>query len=194
MVYNFNKTCSSHMPILMEFIEEFKPRKVLEIGSGMFSTNLFLKYCGKIKSIEVANKIWFNFLRKNLRLDERINHVFVDDYKIAINNILGTYKLIFIDCCNPRHQIINHCFKHSKTIICHDTQLHWTKKIKIPEEFEEIKFTQYPVKYKNHRRDAFADRPWTTLFTADEKVYNHFMGIHEIELYEKYKFPYGVSK
>jgi hypothetical protein len=199
MVYNFNKTCSSHMPVLIEFLEEFKPKKILEFGSGVFSTPLLLKFATFLDTVEIQNKEWFNFIKKKLfaivnNSENNFRYSFFQNHAEATLFTKQRYRLVFIDCANPRHGIVNSSFHRSKNIIVHDTQLHWTKQIRVPKEFEIFNFTRFPEKYKNHRKDAYADRPWTTLFTSDKKVIDHFKNINEVDLYKKHKFPYGITK
>ena len=193
MQVNFNATCSSHMPILIEFINNFKPQKVLEFGSGYFSTKIFSERCTNYTAVEITSKIWYNMVSKKYKT-AKWNYTFARDHDEALNSLFGYFDLIFIDCSEPRIKVVNPCFYHTKNIVIHDTQLWWTKQIVIPEEFEVFIFKQFPIKYSYKRRDAFAHRPWTTLFTSDKKVIEYFNKVNEKNLYSAYRFPYGASK
>lgn len=193
MQVNFNSTCSSHMPILIEFINNFTPNKILEFGSGYFSTKLFKDNCKRYTAIEITSRIWYNEILKKYKADTW-EYKFARDHDKALEYLYGTYDLIFVDCSEPRIKVVNPCFYHTENLIIHDTQLHWTKHIIVPEEFRVFKFTQFPVIYKYKRKDAYAHRPWTTLFTSNKHVINYFDKVNEKNLYYTYRFPYGVTK
>ena len=197
MKVNFNQTCASHAPILLEFLNTFKPKKVLEFGSGYFSTGLLLRHCSNLTSIEIQNFEWYQFLKEKL-VNKSWDYSIVKDYQKAIDKISDSnrYRLIFVDSYpeKPRVSLVNFSFKHSTNVLVHDTQLYWTKGIEKPEKFKQFIFKLFPVKYKFKRKDAFEHRPWTTLFTSDKKVIEHFQKVKELDLYNKYKFPYEVKQ
>ena len=193
MQANFNATCSSHMPILLAFIEKFKPKKIIEFGSGYFSTKVFRDNCEKFKAVEITSRIWFNIISKKYKR-EGWEYKLARTHKEAMDELYGTFDLIFVDCSEPRIEITNASFYHTENLIVHDTQLYWTKKINVPNTFRIFKFKQFPVVYTYKRKDAFAHRPWTTLFTSNREVIKYFKQLDEKSLYYIYRFPYGVTK
>ena len=193
MRINFNKTCSSHVPILLEVMEKFSPYRILEFGCGLFSTGTFLKYHVDLTSIEIGNFEWYSMIKRRFAGSQKLNLVYEKEFSTEILTKLNEeYDLIFIDCHTNRTEVTNWAFNKSNIIICHDTQVHWVKGIKPDTGYSKIHFIKFPVKYKNHRKDAFADRPWTTLFTKSAIMHKHFLGA-ESRLYSAYQFPYWIK-
>lgn len=179
------------MPVLIEFIKAFKPKRIIEFGSGLFSTQLFVDNCENVTSIE-NDREWYDYMSKKIN---HPNYCLMDHEKIKLFFMCLKDKsdLIFVDGENPREDYINASFGYSDTIICHDTQLHFTRNIKKPKNYTEITFRS-PVIYKTKRKDSFDNHPWTTVFTKDGKIMNLFMFMSNEELYSKYQFPYGVEE
>jgi hypothetical protein len=98
---------------------------------------------------------------------------------------------VFIDG-DYRDTITMAAFSVAPVIVCHDSQYEWTFKIQVPLEFKRLDFTSYPVTYENHEVDVRDNRPWTTIFTSNSAVIEHFNGL-ESKLYERYTFPYGLD-
>lgn len=178
-----DNTCASHMPILMEFINMFKPKSILEVGCGYYSTKLFLENASTLISIESVSNEWYE---KMNNFYEDYLWTFLEEYEFGkiLSLIEGQYDLIFIDGDINRAEQVNHSFKHSNSIVVHDSQGPWNEKIKKPDNFYERTFVEFPIEY-----DEAGNRPWTTLFTNEDEVIDHFVG-PEKYLYEKYKFPY----
>lgn len=191
-----DSTCSSHMPIQMELINNFTIKNVLEFGVGFYSTKLFLDKCEKVISIEGDSDFWFqkmkthyssytNFEDKYLTSLEEVTK-FVKELKIKID-------LIFVDGDIFRAEETNLSFELSDIIVVHDSQYSFFQsKHKKPEDFYQIYFKEFPVYYEH--QEGHSDNPWTTLFTKNKKVYEHFKNMKESELYQKYSFPYVYSE
>ncbi len=194
MIYNFGKTTSSHVPVLMEFLKVFRPRLVMEYGGGVFSTEIFLKSksCYSLTTLETHGK-WCEFIRKRYssfpgHLIAHFENKELLSYVKELRNGRLKYDLVFVDTQNKiRVPLIELSTKITDNIICHDTQAPFLKKIQIG-GFQRINFVKPPCKYKNGKR------PWTSLFTRNPEVYKHFTDIAEDSLYKKYPFPYGIKK
>ena len=189
MIYNFGTTTSSHVPILLEFINKFKPVSIIEFGGGIFSTSIFSKFCKHVTTVE-HNAEWVLFLRKKFEGMQQVKILQMDSQTILHNfvNVLKKYDLSFIDTQNKvRASLIQLSTRFTDNIICHDAQAPFLKKIRVI-GFKRVNFKQTPYKYKN------GSRPWTSLFTKNKEVLNYFSGLDEKELYKKFVFPYGIKK
>jgi len=189
MIYNFGKTTSSHMPVLMEFINRFHPKTVIEFGAGAFSTDVFVKNCKSVFSIETHAQ-WSAFIQRRFVKNNNFILKCIDVGMVLhyVDNILTKYDLAFVDTQNKiRVSLIQASERFADTIICHDTQVPFLKNV-IVKGYKRIMFTKAPFPYKNHTR------PYTTLWTKREDVFNHFSTIDEMYLYQTYKFPYGIVK
>jgi hypothetical protein len=189
MIYNFGQTTSSHMPVLLEYINKFHPESVIEYGAGAFSTDVFVKKCGSVFSIETHPQ-WSEFIRR--RFAKYKNHVIkhVDTEKVLryVDTIGDNYDLAFVDTQNKiRVPLIQKSAMLADTIICHDTQVPFLKNVTV-KGFDRIIFVKAPFLYKNKTR------PYTTLWTKRKEVYEHFSSMNEVTLYQTYKFPYGIAK
>jgi hypothetical protein len=98
------------------------------------------------------------------------------------------FDLIFVDGDEFRSQETNFCFDYATTIIGHDTQHYFRDNYLKPSDFYQVDFQSFDVSYGHPA--GHDHRPWTTMFTKDVNIYNHFTNISESFLYEKYKFPY----
>lgn len=190
MIINFNGTCSSHAPILLEYLHTFKPKKIVEFGSGYFSTQMLIDSAAAVHSFEISSKDWYNFLINRYK---QTNWKYT--YETDIRNIekaidnMGEIDLAFVDDGDSRAPLTNYSFDKANTIIAHDTQCDWAKDFKVPSNYMRIDFTQTPHHYESPKH-----RPFTTLMTKDSLVYNYFIKTGELSLYEKYKFPYGITR
>jgi|GEM_PF-4439411 len=185
MIYNFGQTTSSHVPVLLEYIDKYAPRSVLEFGGGVFSTSIFSRHIDNITTIETHHE-WAEYLRG--RFNHKVIFLEKDMVMHHVEHIISRFDLVFIDTVNKlRRPLILSATKFTDTIICHDAQLPFLRKIRVV-GFKRVDFKNPPFKYKNGLR------PWTSLFTRDMKVYNYFVNYEESELYKKHRFPYGVEK
>jgi len=189
MIYNFGKTTSSHMPVLMEFINRFHPKTVIEFGAGAFSTDVFVKNCKSVFSIETHAQ-WCDFVQRRFVKYSNFIIKCVETGMVLhyVNNIITKYDVAFVDTQNKiRVPIIQAAERFADTIICHDTQVPFLKNV-VVKGFKRVIFTKAPFPYKNKTR------PYTTLWTKRIDVFNHFDSIDEKYLYQSYKFPYGIEK
>lgn len=185
MIYNFGKTTSSHVPILLEYINTFKPESVLEFGGGAFSTGIFNKHIKNVTTVETHYE-WSQFLKN--RFPSKIVYIEKTNVLHSVSHIVEKYDLVFVDTVNKlRRELVLASTKFTNTIILHDAQLPFLRKIRVV-GFKRVNFKNFPHGYKN------GSRPWTSIFTNDIEVYNYFSNIKESNLYKKYQFPYGLKK
>ena len=189
-----DNTAASHMPILMEFIELFKPQNVIEFGSGNYSTKLFLEKIKYPLSCEMSNRKWFAYMQQQMK---NINQEWVYEwcsYEEAKENIYKRelWDIGFVDDGDMRAPLANDSFGNVDTIICHDSQASYSDGIEKTDEYKLLIFKKFPIEYgHNAGKDV---RPWTSLYTRNCDVFNYFSNIDEETLYEKYKFPYVWRK
>ncbi len=101
--------------------------------------------------------------------------------------------LVFVDSpMHKRAQSVNACFGVVDTVVAHDTQRFWADDIDPTSEYRTINFTDYPCDRTIIEPDSeMDDRPWTTLYTRDCKVFDHFSQDNiENEMYTSYTYPY----
>jgi len=53
-------TAHSHLPVLAQVLDKYRPRSVLEFGMGFGSTGLFLDRCLSVVSVEMQSVEWFH--------------------------------------------------------------------------------------------------------------------------------------
>lgn len=191
MEINFNGTCSSHAPILLEYLRVFRPKTTVEFGSGFFSTQMLLNSGAFVYSFEISSMEWYDFLKDKLW---KPNWMYfyksnIDDIKEIINNIIVPIDLAFVDDGDSRAPLTNFMFNKVATIIAHDTQYEWARDFTVPENYMRIDFKNTPHYYESPEH-----RPYTTLITKDKTVFDYFSQTDELSLYEKYKFPYGIER
>lgn len=174
-------TCSSHLPILAELVSIGTIKNVLEFGAGLYSTPFFLKWCNKVTSIETNNK-WFTRLVKQLGDAINLDMHYVNQEMVLhyFSNSIVLYDLIFIDTVNKiRRDLVKSSIRCTSNIILHDSQLPFLNKIEL-KGYTKFVFCRCPIKYPNGKR------PWTTLFTKEEIVKNHFKMTNELDLYKRH--------
>lgn len=189
MDINFNGTCSSHAPILIEYISVFNPKIAVEFGSGVFSTEFLLNSKSKLYSFEISSYEWYEFLSKRFN-NYNWTYIYeknIDVIKNYINNIKDKIDIAFVDDGDSRAPLTNFMFDIADTIIAHDTQCEWAKDFFVPNNYFRIDFKNTPYHYESEFH-----KPFTTLMTKDENVFNYFSNIIEKNLYEKYDFPYNI--
>lgn len=185
-----DSTCSSHMPIQLEFIKKFNPQNILELGVGYYSTKLYLDNCEKVTSVESDSDEWLLLMKEFYSNYKNWNHIKISGLKEVCDYIKyrnEVFDVIFVDGDEFRAEETNFAFNFANTIIGHDTQHFFRDNYKIPNEFHKIDFTKFNVSYGHSA--GYDHKPWTTMFTKDENVLKHFQNIEET-LYENYKFPY----
>ena len=185
-----DSTCSSHMPIQMEFIKKFNPKSVLELGAGYYSTKLYLENCDKVVSIESDSDEWFNMMEEKFSSYKNWEHLKIsglEEICSYIKNRNEIFDVIFVDGDEFRSQETNFSFDYATTIIGHDTQHYFRDSYLVPREFYQIDFKNFDISYGHPA--GHDHRPWTTMFTKDKNIANYFDNIEE-SLYESYKFPY----
>jgi len=144
-----NYEWSTHQPLLRAALDVLKPKFILELGMGIFSTPIFIN-SNPEKMICIENdELWLNYIMKMdykfvddfttlfhkldddikidthpYQLNENQKNKIINYYEdLLINNIKQTPKLLFVDnftCC--RNFAINSLYKHFEVIIYHDCQ------------------------------------------------------------------------
>ena len=185
-----DNTTSSHMSIQMEFIKKFQPKRVLELGVGYYSTKLYLDNCDKLISIESDSDEWFDLMEENYSNYKNWEHLKITGLSQVcdfLKNKNEIFDIIFVDGDEFRSEETNFSFDYATTIIGHDTQHLFRDRYLVPTDFYQIDFKKFYVSYGHNA--GYDDKPWTTMFTKDKKVAEHFNNIEE-SLYDIYKFPY----
>lgn len=88
-----NDPYASHLPTLKFVLALVKPKMVLELGAGLYSTQAFLDCptVERVRSIE-TDKEWARRVQ-----DERLTMRLVDDTVEALPASLTDYDLVFVD-------------------------------------------------------------------------------------------------
>jgi len=154
---------STHIEFL-EFIFKHKGKlnKIIEFGSGLFSTDFFIKNGKKVISIEMQSENWFN----------QVKSKFINENHWTIHFSIGPFNFVNLkfydetDFCfvdghgDSRPECINFMMeKNCPIIVSHDTEepsYGWTR-VKNEKNYKSLTFK----KYKN----------WTTIWTTDEELY-----------------------
>lgn len=187
-MHHLHETTSSHLPILMELLNKFKIKTVLEFGPGLYSTKLFIDNEKKLTSIEMESIAWFNFVSEELFKGKNKEIKILFDKNFDLNSLKDKkYDLVFVDG-DDRIEPTKLAFQISNIVIVHDTQHQWSKEIKSPWDYQVV-FNEFPIEYPSIG-GMLAKNPWTTLYTNRIDVFEYFNNISEEYLYEKYKFPY----
>lgn len=94
--------CGSHVPILKALAAEFKPRRILELGSGLNSTPLFLDHTvfGSVEFVQSIenDESWFGIVN-NAVSDDRFSYHLIEGEVAPIAGQLdiGAFDFIFCD-------------------------------------------------------------------------------------------------
>jgi hypothetical protein len=179
------------MPILLEFLSQFSPGRAIEYGSGLFSTKALIDLVPDVMTVETESREWFDYLEERYGHFENWRHLFAHGGLLIVGN---TWDLCLVDDGPSRLGLTHLAFTLAPVVICHDTQYDWIKEVDVPPEFSKIDFVEFPARYDTDEEKTLDDRPWTTLFTSDGLVHEHFSQIEESNLYAKYRFPYGIIK
>lgn len=123
------KSPDSHKPLLIKIGEIFgdKIRKSVELGSGLYSTPLFLdrKYFPNMEifiSYESDVK-WFKIVSESIK-DKRFDFRFYQNYNEIDITLSG--DLLFVDGIKKhRKQILTDMHNNFDLVVCHDTDLKW---------------------------------------------------------------------
>ncbi len=121
----------SHIPILRYINNILRVEKVLEVGSGIYSSRTFLdkKYFPDLISVQSfeTNKKWYKYMRKTKDARYSINlikHVY---------NFPEFYDLIFVDGSeSDRKKIMGTMPKSGTIFVMHDSE---TYKVSYPQKY-----------------------------------------------------------
>jgi hypothetical protein len=155
----FMQSCddySSHLPIFNWIFSRLKINSVFEFGCGNYSTEIFIKNCQMVESVEMQSLEWFNIISEKYR--GTLNHSIqcllganagIDHFNTQNKN----WDLVFVDGSGEsRWHAINCAFKKTNLIVAHDTQepsYNWNK-VALPIDWNRVDFTVLT--------------PWTTVF------------------------------
>lgn len=92
---------ATHVPVLLSVSRIVRPKSVLELGSGPFSTSLFLNSDAfpdleRLVSFEDDSK-WADIVSSEVGDDPRFDYRLVDRVPNAVPDDLSRYDLIFVD-------------------------------------------------------------------------------------------------
>lgn len=184
---NLYQKITSHLPVLIELIFNFKIDDVLEFGSGFASTGLFCKECNRVFTIEMQNEDWYFNVKKKYKsyLKDKLTLEYIptepnDDGTEAIDIIPTNkkYDMIFVDGArDSRWNIIQYSHDNnlSDIIVCHDSEELCYKydQVKINKEWKRIDIKIYEV--------------WTTVFTNKKDIIKFLNDMDYVKLKKKYK-------
>ena len=88
------KPCSSHMPVLMDLLKTFNFPNIVEFGSGLFSTNLFLGHTSSFTSVETYHE-WMETVQQRF-LGRTWKYVWAPDLPALLAEVRPC-DLIFVD-------------------------------------------------------------------------------------------------
>lgn len=194
------RTCSSHVPILTELLGKLMPRRVLEIGSGNYSTTLLHSRAAELTTIEIGNRAWYQLISEALKPRPGWRYDFFESGAPVLRWLesltAASFDLVFVDGPGDRWEYVNRVFKLAPLIVVHDSQHLWRDRIEAPEGFERYDFTKFPEMY-GHPDPAhyYDDRPWTTVYSSEECAKSLLAGMVRDEglLYERHAYPYHLG-
>ena len=134
------KALEEHIPIIMddtlevmkEYLEEVKPKKILEIGTAVgYSASQFVRFSGEktiVDTIELDEERAKTAIEniKNIGLDQNI-HVMVGNAVEILPTLTGTYDIVFIDANKGKYPLFLQealRMSHKGTIIFADNVLY----------------------------------------------------------------------
>jgi len=119
----------SHRPLLIETgrIFGYRIKKIVELGSGLFSSTLFLdkKHFPNVENFisYEAEEMWYKTVNSKLK-DNRFDYRFYREFKEIDTSLKG--DLLFVDGIKRhRKQIIAAMHDNFDFVICHDIDLWW---------------------------------------------------------------------
>ena len=152
----------SHMPILTEYVERFRPENVLEFGCGDNSTPLFIEHCKSVVSIEMQKPDWFLLMFQKYGASENLQLCWMPGAGRApeyLSKSQSRFDLVFVDGhMQSRVAQIEAAFGKTDVIITHDTDqpcYRWGN-VHLPDGWAWI--------------DVVSTNPWTTIITHRHDV------------------------
>jgi predicted O-methyltransferase YrrM len=141
----------SHIPMLEMLFKTFEIKKVVEFGTGMFSTVFFLKKKVDLFSIEMQFPEWIE--QVNSKLVELGIPKWNSTVEIGALQFLKNAKVVekiqqcdlaFVDGHEEsRADVVNYMFQKAKIIVAHDynkTNYYNWNRVKLPENYTQVIF------------------------------------------------------
>lgn len=112
---------ATHLPVLEKLYQQYRFRKVLEFGCGLYSTRFFVEHGCVVTSIEMQSQDWFDKVKTALP---------AVDLRIALGpdawrneKLEERYDLIFVDGHgDSRPECLEWAKYHTDLIVAHDTE------------------------------------------------------------------------
>lgn len=120
---------ATHLPVIRMVLALMKPKRILELGAGVYSTKAFLDCPSltRLTSLETDEE-WMDRLKDEVA-DERLTLRLVEDTCEALPESLRIYDLVFIDNAdNPvdRERAIRAVLgREHPVVIVHDAENLW---------------------------------------------------------------------
>ena len=119
--------------VFWEFLNEIKPKRILEIGTALGGFTMFLKIVSDennlnidIRSYDVVNLPWYDHL-KNVGIDHRVENVFMEDYNNTTEEVKDFIKSegVTVILCDGGNKIkefnlLSNFLKKGDFILAHD--------------------------------------------------------------------------
>lgn len=153
----------THLPTLERILEVIKPKRTFEFGCGRYSTAVFTVHCKDHTAVEQQDAAYLAVLAPTFKKEIKAGtlNLFAEVGPTGGHTELKAHKydVVMVD----GHQIgravgVNAAFKVTDTILAHDTndpRYSW-EGVKVPARW--------------HRFDFKEMRPWTTVWTKNERV------------------------
>lgn len=160
---------STHQPIINACLDYFKPAFICEIGTGIYSTPLFIKE--DAEKLFIENDFEFKqYIEKKYGIDILFHAIPVANHTISpanvskeVKNIIAQYylslnipdkhpSLLFVDgFCATRAIAINALWNKFDIVIYHDA--------------EAVEHNQYYFDFSCHKKTLVTPRTWTTVMS-----------------------------
>ena len=152
---------------------QYKINRSIEFGCGEFSTHLFHDRSRDHTAIDVLgtsnrdiNLSWVDKIEKQYSNSNCF--VYSNEHYDVIRNFKGEaiYDLVFVDAQWLRPELVNEAFRHSETVVAHDTENvdHGYLDVQRPDGWHQISRANLGD------QDPFG--AWTTVWTKVDRVYN----------------------
>ena len=158
---------STHIEYLIEIFKfKGKTNKIIEFGTGFFSTEFFINNGKEVTSIEMQSEDWYNQVKSKFEEKENwIIHKCLGPYTFMNLDIYQNTDFCFVDGHgDSRPECINFMIENNcPIIVSHDTEENgygW-ERVKNKENYKTHTFK----KHKN----------WTTIWTSDNELYENMI-------------------
>jgi hypothetical protein len=157
----------THLEYLQEIFNfKGKIETIIEFGMGNFSTKLLIENGINVTSIEMQYEDWYNKMVSKFSNNKNWTpHKLIGPYEFMNITYPEKVDFVFVDGHGgTRPECINFMMeKNCPIIIAHDTETPSYGWDRVKNDISHKK-----IHFKKHEN-------WTTLWTTDEKLYNHFI-------------------